>query len=93
MLLLSVHVTPNSRENAIISFDGQMLDVKIAAPPINGKANRELIRFLAEKLGTAPSAISIVSGFTSRQKRLQIPDGITLDKLQKKGKYTKIITV
>jgi len=50
--------------------------VRIAAPPVDGAANEELIRLLARKLEVKPSAVTIVSGLGSRTKRITVT-GIT----------------
>ena len=65
---LSLKVTPNAGRNEITGFTDGVLHVKINAPPVKGKANRELIDFLSEVLGVRKSAITIVKGQTSRNK-------------------------
>ena len=76
-MLLSVHITPKSRKNEIIGWSedakGQpVLKVKVVAVPEDGKANAELITFLAKQWDIPKSAIEITSGATSRHKRLKI---------------------
>ncbi|MDP2825086.1 MAG: DUF167 family protein [Sulfuritalea sp.] len=51
---------------------GEALKIRLAAPPVDGKANACLIAFLADRLGVAKAAISLVSGDTSRAKRVRI---------------------
>lgn len=70
--VLTVKVLPNSSKNAIVGFQGEVLKVKIKAPPDKGKANEELIEFLAESLGIAKSRIRIVHGQASRLKKVEI---------------------
>ena len=77
--ILSLHITPKSARNEILGWtkdaDGRpVLKVKVAAPPEDGKANAELIRFLAKAWGVPKSAIELVSGDTSRHKRIKIHD-------------------
>jgi uncharacterized protein (TIGR00251 family) len=69
---LSVKVTPNAGRNEISGFKEGILLVKVAAPPERGKANKELIDFLAEKLGIKKSAVLITKGQTSRHKTIII---------------------
>lgn len=71
---LALKVTPNAGRNAITGFKDGILQVKIAAAPEKGKANKELIDFLAEKLGIGKSSIFIVKGQASRHKVLLIQD-------------------
>jgi uncharacterized protein len=76
-MLLPVHIVPKSSKNEVVGWvaaaDGkQALKVKIAAVPEDGKANRELIRFLAKTWKLAPSAITLARGEHSRHKLLNI---------------------
>ena len=49
--------------------------VKVKEPPIEGKANRAVVRVLARHFGVAPSRVRIVSGLTSKDKVIEIDDG------------------
>ncbi len=69
---LALKVTPNAGRNEIISFSDGVLQVRIAAPPVKGKANKELTDFLSKALGVKKSSISIVKGQTSRNKVIAI---------------------
>jgi len=69
---LTVKVTPNANRNEIIAFSNGVLQVRIAAPPVKGKANKELTDFLSKTLGVRKSSISIVKGQTSRNKVIAI---------------------
>ena len=68
---LKVKVIPNAKKNEIKDFKGGILYVKISAPPVKGKANRELLKFLKRKFEVKD--IKIVSGEKSRLKTLNIP--------------------
>ena len=73
MAQLQVKVSPRAKQNEIVGWhQNQMLIVKIAAPPVGGKANDELVKFLAEQLGVPASDILILRGHTSKQKVLEI---------------------
>ena len=76
MLTINVHVQPNSRRNEMVGFEDGVLRVKIAAPPVKGKANRELIDFLGKLLDITKSSITIEKGLTSRRKVIGI-EGLT----------------
>lgn len=72
MAVLRVKVTPNSARNSLEGFEDGLLKVRIKAPPDKGKANEELIRFLAKTFHLSKSQIRIVSGHASRLKKLEI---------------------
>lgn len=71
-IILQIKVTPNASKNQIIGFEEKVLKVRIRGVPEKGRVNEELIEFLAETLGIAKSNIKILSGDTSRLKRLKI---------------------
>ena len=68
--LLSVHVQPNARRSSFVGQHGDALKLRLAAPPVDGKANAELCVFVAEALDLPRSAVSVVTGHASRSKRL-----------------------
>ncbi len=68
---LLVKVIPKAKKNEIRDFKGGILYVKISAPPVKGKANKELLKFLKRKFEVKD--IKIVSGEKSRLKTLDIP--------------------
>ena len=72
MILLLVHIQPNSSRNQVTSFTDGILKVKIAAPPVEGKANRKLVEFLSDVLDIARGDIKIKSGLTGKHKTLAI---------------------
>jgi uncharacterized protein len=51
---------------------GDAVKIRIAAPPANGAANEELVRFLAERLGVPRGAVTLVTGATGRRKTVRI---------------------
>ena len=69
---LSIRVTPNAGRDEITGLRDGVLQVKIAAPPVEGKANKEIIEFLSRRLGVKRSAITIVKGQTGRNKVIDI---------------------
>lgn len=86
-LLIYLHITPKSAKNQIIGWvkegDNWVLKVKVAAPPEDGKANVELIKFLSKYWKVSKSALELVSGETSRHKRLKVHDVVLADILEK----------
>ena len=76
--ILKVKISPNAANNSIEGWQGDVLKVRIAAPPDKNKANEELISFLASQLHIAKSQITLLSGHTSRLKRLSL-DGLPPD--------------
>jgi uncharacterized protein (TIGR00251 family) len=69
---ISVKVSPGARKNNITSYSDSVLRVKIAAPPVEDKANKGLIAYLSKMLGVRKSAITIEKGQTSRNKIISI---------------------
>lgn len=75
-VVLSLHIQPGARKTEVVGLHGTALKIRLAAPPVDGKANLALIEFLAEKLGVAKQRINLFAGASSRAKRVRI-DGIT----------------
>ena len=76
-LCLTVRVTPRARTSdvadVISGADGRpALSIRLAAPPVDGAANKALLTFLSERLGLPKSAVSIRSGETGRLKRISL---------------------
>jgi hypothetical protein len=69
-ILVQVH--PGAKRNEILRFENGIWHLKIAAPPIEGKANKELIDFLSEVLDVSKSRISIEKGATSHKKLVMV---------------------
>jgi len=77
---LTVKVTPNAGRNEVTGLKAGVWQIKIGAAPEKGKANKELIDFLAEKLGIRKSAVVIARGETSRNKAIIIT-GLTAEEI------------
>ena len=69
-LTLAVRVTARGSRDAVIGWDtaGRVLHVRVAAPPVNGSANRSVAALVATMLGLRPRQVSLVSGETARDK-------------------------
>ena len=74
---VAVRVLPRASRNAIVGVRRGALCVRLQAPPVDGAANRALIRFLGKQLGVPPRAVSLVRGDTERDKLLRI-EGVAL---------------
>lgn len=71
-LFLKVRVIPRASSNEIVGFDGETLKVRLTAPPVEGKANRALVKLLAKTLGVRKSGVEIVSGHSGRLKMVRL---------------------
>lgn len=71
-LYLAVQVQPRSRRTEIVGIHAERLKIKITAPPVDGKANAEMVKFLAKLFKVAKSQVQLMSGETSREKRFCI---------------------
>ena len=69
---LLLHVVPRARVTALAGRHGDALKIRLAAPPVDGAANDELIRFLAERLAVPRSAVTISAGHTGRRKTVKV---------------------
>ena len=75
---LAVHVQPGAKKSGVVGEHGDALKIRLAAPPVDGKANAALIEFLATRLGIARAQVTLKSGQSSRRKVLEI-DGAPAD--------------
>lgn len=80
-VILSIRTQPGSSKNRIIGEYGGRLKLAVTAAPEKGKANKAVIELLADTLHVHESSIHIISGETSRDKRLMI-EGLTLEDLK-----------
>jgi uncharacterized protein (TIGR00251 family) len=76
-----VHVQPRSRQDEIVGLHGDALKIRTVAPPADGRANLALRKLLAKRLSVSPSSVDILTGHTSRQKRVRVT-GVTADAIQ-----------
>ena len=70
---LSVRISPGAKKTAITKWQDDVLSLRIHAPPIDGRANEELIRFLADIFDVAPTQLAIMMGHTYKQKVIDVP--------------------
>ncbi|MBI5871334.1 MAG: YggU family protein [Actinobacteria bacterium] len=68
--LLLVRVSPGARKSEIMGEAGGRLRIRLQAPPVEGKANRELTRFVARELELKKNRVTLAAGEKSREKTL-----------------------
>jgi uncharacterized protein (TIGR00251 family) len=72
---LAIRVTPRAKKNEVSGImDDGTIKIRLIAPPVEGKANASLIKFLAEILGVSRSKIEIIAGESGRDKLISILD-------------------
>jgi hypothetical protein len=69
---------PRARRTGIAGRHGDAIRIRLAAPPVDGAANTELVRFLAERLRVPRSAVAIRGGATGRRKTVSVT-GVTTE--------------
>lgn len=78
--LLAIKAVPNAPRSEVVGWMHHTLKVRLQAPPVDGKANAELCRFLAEVLGLPKSAVTLATGGSSRTKHVNIT-GLSLSEI------------
>lgn len=81
MVVFTVRLVPRSSRDAIEGEHGGTLKVKVTAPPVEDRANAALRRLLAERLKVPVSAVRIVAGERSRNKRVAIA-GVSRERIE-----------
>jgi uncharacterized protein (TIGR00251 family) len=71
-LLLDLHVQPGAKRTEVAGAHGEALKVRLAAPPVDGKANAELIRWLASAFGVPRRSVELLRGAASRDKLVRV---------------------
>ncbi|HEX7721459.1 MAG TPA: DUF167 domain-containing protein [Pyrinomonadaceae bacterium] len=84
-ITLSVRVVPRASRSEIAGYHDGALRIRVAASPVEGAANRELIKFLSKNFRVPQSAVTIISGSNSRNKIVRItnPSAVMLEELSK----------
>lgn len=70
--VLDISVSPNAKRTAADGLHDGALRVRLAAPPVDGKANARLLAWLADELGCPKRAVTLLRGDTSRRKQVQV---------------------
>lgn len=84
-LIIDIYVQPGAKISQIIGIHGERLKIKISSPPVDGKANHEVIEFFSQLLNISRRDISLVSGEKSRNKRVKIIGSSEIIKQQIQG--------
>ncbi|MEN8262780.1 MAG: DUF167 domain-containing protein [Nitrospirota bacterium] len=71
-LIINVKVEPRSSRSGIVGPYGDAIKVKLTSPPVEGKANNELVEVLAKNLGIAKKNVEIISGKSSKNKIVKL---------------------
>ncbi len=71
-LILSIRVQPRASRDEIVGVYGDQLKIRLTAPPVDGKANQHLLRFLASYCQVPRSRVELISGQTGRTKKVRI---------------------
>lgn len=77
-----VHVVPRSSRTEVAGPYGDAIRIRLAASPVDGAANAELVRFLAERLGVAQRAVEIAAGALGRRKTVKVT-GLSPDQVRR----------
>lgn len=75
---LAVHVQPRARRTEVAGLYGDAVKVRLAAPPVDGAANAELVRFVADTLDVARAAVRVAAGSAARRKVVEV-DGLSTE--------------
>ena len=81
-LLLQIHVQPRASSTGAVGLHGEALKVRLNCPPVDGKANKVLLAFIAKQLGLPKTSVSLVKGRASRSKQLRVV-GVDADGVRK----------
>jgi YggT family protein len=80
-LILDCHLQPKASKDEFAGLHGERLKIRLTAPPVEGKANAQLLAFLARAFGVAKSQVVLLSGELNRQKRVRIRSPLKLPEL------------
>jgi uncharacterized protein (TIGR00251 family) len=70
--LLAIHVQPDAKTTEVVGPHGDALKIRIAAPPVEGRANTVLEEFIAHALGVPKRCVAVAKGAASRRKMVQV---------------------
>lgn len=73
-VILNLHIQPGAKKSEVVGPHGDALKIRLAAPPVDGKANAALLAFIAAKVSAGRTAVELLSGQSSRAKRVRIAD-------------------
>ncbi|MQY51448.1 DUF167 domain-containing protein [Rhodocyclus gracilis] len=71
-VILTLHIQPGAKKSEVAGEHGDALKIRLAAPPVDGRANAALLDFLAARLALPKAALTLKSGQSSRRKRVEV---------------------
>lgn len=71
-ITLTLHVQPGAKHSEVAGLHGEALKIRLAAPPIEGRANEALLRFIAERFSVPLRNVELKQGAQSRHKRVEV---------------------
>lgn len=77
-VVITLHIQPGAKRTELVGLHGDALKIRLAAPPVDGKANAALLAFLAEVFKVGKREVELVSGDTRRSKRVRV-NGVSPD--------------
>ena len=78
VLILEIRVQPRASHDEIAGARGERLKIRLTAPPVDGKANSQLLKYLATLFGVRRNQVTLISGARNRDKRIAIESPKTL---------------
>ena len=81
--MLSLYVQPGAKKTEVVGLHGGALKIRLAAPPVDGKANECLVDYVADRLRVPKRQVTLVSGQSSRSKRVAVV-GLFADEIESK---------
>lgn len=79
---IALHIAPRASRSRVVGAHGDRLKVQIAAPPVDGAANAELVRLLSDTLGVPKSDVTVARGATGKRKSVRVA-GVTTDAVER----------
>jgi uncharacterized protein (TIGR00251 family) len=79
---VALHIVPRARVTAVAGSHGDAVKIRVAAPPVDGAANAELVRFLAARLNVPTARVTIVGGASGRRKTVAV-EGMQSQEIQR----------
>jgi uncharacterized protein (TIGR00251 family) len=76
---IAVHIMPNAKKTEVAGLHDDALKLRLHAPPIEGRANEALVRYVADCLDLPKTAVELVHGHTSRKKVLEVHAPVTVE--------------
>ncbi len=79
---MALHIVPRARATAVAGMHGDAVKIRVAAPPVDGAANAELVRFVAKRLGVSTAVVTIAAGAGGRRKTIAV-EGVPSEEIRR----------